>query len=200
MSLPLLVAADLVAVSILVFGLYFPRYRRRDMVVAILGLNIGVMAVAMALSSADVGAGLGLGLFGVLSIIRLRSNELEQEDIAYYFTALALGLLGGISVTPTMLTPVLMAAILLALYIGDNPRLFVGSRNQVMTIDRAHLDEAALTAELEEMLGAEVTRVRVKKVDMINDSTVVDVRFRLRPAPVDRLDDAPALSRIGVRR
>ncbi len=36
------------AVTVLVFGLYFPRYRRRDMVVAILGLNVGVMAVATA--------------------------------------------------------------------------------------------------------------------------------------------------------
>jgi hypothetical protein len=107
MSNAALVIADLVAITVLVFSLYFPRYRRRDMVVAILGLNVGVMAVATALSTAEVsaGLGLGLGLFGVLSIIRLRSSELAQEDIAYYFTALAIGLLGGISVTPAWVTP-----------------------------------------------------------------------------------------------
>ena len=37
-----------------------------------------------------------LGLFGVLSIIRLRSEELAQHEVAYYFAALALGLLGGL--------------------------------------------------------------------------------------------------------
>ena len=149
------------------------------MVVAILGLNVGVMAVATALSSAEVSAGLGLGLFGVLSIIRLRSSELEQEEIAYYFSALAIGLLGGISVSPLWLTPMLMAAVLAALFIGDHPRMLAGSRNQVMTLDSAYTNETALTARLESLLGARVVRLRIKKVDLINDSTIVDVRFRL---------------------
>ena len=88
---PVLIVADLLAVSILVFALYFPRHRRRDLIVAFLGVNVGVMAVSAVLSTGTVGAGLGLGLFGVLSIIRLRSSELGQHEIAYYFSALALG-------------------------------------------------------------------------------------------------------------
>ena len=70
------------------------------MVLAIVSINVGVLAVALVLSRADVTAGLGLGLFGVLSIIRLRSQELDQEEVAYYFSAIALGLLGGVRITP----------------------------------------------------------------------------------------------------
>jgi hypothetical protein len=96
-----IIAIDLVATGILVFGLYFPRHRRRDMVVAYLGLNVGVLTVALALSAnTSIGTGFGLGLFGALSIIRLRSSELGHEEVAYYFAALALGLLGGIEVDP----------------------------------------------------------------------------------------------------
>ena len=54
-----LFSIDLLAVSLLVFGLYFPRHRRRDLVVAYLGVNVGVLAVAGSLSSSTVGAGLG---------------------------------------------------------------------------------------------------------------------------------------------
>ena len=50
--------------------------------VAFLGVNVGVLAVCLVLGSATVGAGLGLGLFGVLSIIRLRSDEIAQHEIA----------------------------------------------------------------------------------------------------------------------
>lgn len=185
MSQPALVIADLVAVTVLVFALYFPRYRRRDMVVAILGLNIGVMAVSTALSAAQVNAGLGLGLFGVLSIIRLRSSELEQEEVAYYFSALAIGLLGGISVSPMWVTPALMAATIVALFVGDHPRLFAANRNQVITLDAAYTDEPAMIARLEQLLGGSVKRLKVKKVDLINDSTVVDVRFVLKPVVVN---------------
>ena len=97
MSSLLIIAADLAAIAILTFGVYFPRHHRRDLVVAFLGVNVGVLAVSMVLGSSTVGVGLGLGLFGVLSIIRLRSDEIAQHEIAYYFAALALGLLAGLS-------------------------------------------------------------------------------------------------------
>ena len=187
MSPAALVTADLLAITVLVFGLYFPRYRRRDMVVAILGLNVGVMAVATALSTAEVSAGLGLGLFGVLSIIRLRSSELAQEDIAYYFTALAIGLLGGISVSPPWITPALMGAILVTLFVADHPRLFRSHRSQTITLDTAYPDERAAIVHLETLLGAEVTRLRVKKLDLVQDTTVVDVCFKL-PRDLARRD------------
>ena len=79
---------------------YFRRYYRRDLVLAYMALNVGVLAVTMLLSSSSAGAGLGLGLFGILSIIRLRSNSITQEEVAYYFVALALGLVGGCTRTP----------------------------------------------------------------------------------------------------
>lgn len=181
MTQPSLVIIDVIALAALAFGLYFPRYRRKDMVVAIVGLNVGVMAVATALSSSNIGAGLGLGLFGVLSIIRLRSAELAQEEIAYYFTALAIGLLGGIQVSPTWLTPALMIVILVALFLGDHPRLFADNRNQIVTLDRAYTDEVALAADLETLLGGSVTRLKIRKTNLITHTTVVDVRYRITP-------------------
>jgi len=180
----LIIAANIVAITVLVFRLYYPRYRRKDMVVAILSLNIGVMAVATALASAEVSAGLGLGLFGVLSIIRLRSSELAQEEVAYYFSALALGLLAGFEVNPVWLTPALMASLLIALYVGDHPLLFADTRHQLMNLDSAYTSEPELIARLEGLLGAEVLRVTIKKVDLVNDTTSVDVRYRLVERPV----------------
>lgn len=182
-----LVAIDVVAVSVLAFGLYFRRYRRRDIVVAIIGLNIGVLAVATALASSDLSVAFGFGLFGVLSIIRLRSAELNQEEVAYYFSALAIGLLGGVEVEPAWSAPLMIALILVALFIADNPRLFPRDRRQVITLDQAHSDEAVLTRQLEDQLGATVSRLTVRKLDMVKGTTVVDVRYRLdsskTPAP-----------------
>lgn len=177
-----MIAADLVAVVVLVFVLYFPRHGRRDMVVALLGINVGVMSVATVLSESTVSAGVGLGLFGVLSIIRLRSQELDQEEIVYYFSALALGLLGGINVDPAWIAPSLMAAIVAVMLVGDHPRLFPQTRNQTVTLDAAYADEAELTLRLEDLLGGSIRRVKVKRLDLVNDTTVVAVRYDVEPA------------------
>ncbi|MBW0252736.1 DUF4956 domain-containing protein [Cellulomonas sp. PS-H5] len=181
MPAAVLFAADLVAIAVLTFALYFPRHRRRDLVVAFLGVNVGVLAVAGALSTSTVGAGLGLGLFGVLSIIRLRSSEIDQREVAYYFAALALGLIGGLGSSLGALALVLMAMVLVALYAGDHPRLLRGYRQQVVVVDRAFGDHAALVAHLEQLLGARVHGATVQRLDLVDDTTVVDVRYAAPP-------------------
>src|SRR3954467_14352966 len=152
MSPFLLPAADLVAITLLTFGVYFPRHRRRDLVVAYLAVNVGVLAVATVLADSTVGAGLGLGLFGVLAIIRLRSTELDQHEVAYYFSALALGLLGGLGTGDPLLSGGLMALIVAVLFAAGPPRLLRRHRRQVMVLDTAFPDERALVAHLEGLL------------------------------------------------
>ena len=182
---------DLIAVTVLAVGIYFPRHRRRELVVAYLGVNVGVLAVTATLSSTSVGAGLGLGLFGVLSIIRLRSTELAQEEVAYYFSALALGLLGGLPSDPLWVTASLMGLVLVVMLVGDHSRLLPRYGSQLMTLDRAITNRTALVAHLEQILGARVHVAIVHKVDLVQDTTVVEVRHRL---PV-RASSVPTLGR-----
>ena len=175
------IGLDIVALSILVGALYVPRHGRRDLVAAYIGVNVGVLAVTLLLSTSDnVGAGLGLGLFGVLSIIRLRSSSLAQGEVAYFFAALALGLLGGIK-THLIIVAILMALLLASLWVGDHPALMRHNRNQVVTLDRAISDENELITELEDLLGAQVRSVDLKSLDLVNDTTIVEVHYRLHP-------------------
>lgn len=178
----ILIAVDLVAALILALGLYYPRHRRRDLVVAFLGVNIGVLAVTSVLGGAEIAAGLGLGLFGVLSIIRLRSSEISQREVAYYFSALAMGLIGGLSASTVVVPSLLIALILVVMWAADHPALLARSRHQVVRLDRAITDESELRAELSDRLGATVTAATVQQLDLVNDSTLVDVRFRVDPA------------------
>ena len=187
-DLPLTLAyigSDLVAITLLVGALYIPRHGRRDLVAAYIGVNVGVLAVTLLLSTSEsVGAGLGLGLFGVLSIIRLRSSSLAQGEVAYFFAALALGLLGGIKgkhISHLIIVAILMLLILASLWVGDHPALLRRNRNQVVTLDRAISDENELITELEDLLGAHVRSVDLKSLDLVNDTTIVEVHYRLRP-------------------
>ena len=152
------IGADLVALAVLVGALYIRRHSRKDLMSAYVGVNVGVLAVTLLLATASVGAGLGLGLFGVLSIIRLRSTQLTQHEVAYFFAALALGLLGGIG-APLTTTAALMALVVASLWISDHPALLRRNRHQVIMIDHAITDETALTAHLTNLLGARIRSI-----------------------------------------
>ncbi|MBX3098734.1 MAG: DUF4956 domain-containing protein [Salinibacterium sp.] len=185
MDQAIMIGIDLIAIAAMTFGLYFPRHRRRDLVVAYLVVNVGVLAVAAILGTATVGLGVGLGLFGVLSIIRLRSSEISQHELAYYFAALALGLLAGLSTTINPVVVALMALVVAAVALGDSPALFRRYRQQTIVMDRAYSNEPELRVELERMLAAKVHRVNVLRLDTVNDTTTVEVRFQLADSVVD---------------
>ncbi|MDQ0736122.1 DUF4956 domain-containing protein [Arthrobacter agilis] len=199
MNILILIAADLLAITLLTFGLYLRRHRRRDLVVSYLGMNVGVLAVATALSGSAAGVGLGLGLFGVLSIIRLRSTELAQHEVAYYFSALALGLIAGLGAEPLWLPLALMGLILAVMVIGDHARVLPAYRHQIVVLDQAISDEGVLTARLAEVLDARIHSATVSELDLVNDRTVVEVRYeaasmppRAVPAPAVTLPDSAA--------
>jgi hypothetical protein len=179
MSELVLLGAEIVAVTLLVLLLYFPRHRRRDLVVAYFGVNIGVLAVADALrtSTAGTGLGLGLALFGVLSIIRLRSTELDQHEVAYFFSALALGLLGALDTSSIWRNIALMGLIIVVMAVVEMLPVLGRYRQQIVVLDSAVTDEIELVARLEQLLGAKVHSARPQRIDLINDSTVVDVRY-----------------------
>jgi hypothetical protein len=183
MSQFILIAGNYAGILILTFGIYFLRHRRRDMVVAYLGINTGVLAISSVLTSVDATVGLGIGLFGVLSVIRLRSDELDQREVAYYFAALALGLLGGTKVTSYDVSLALMGAVLVTMWAGDHPRLLGRYQVRQLTLDRAFVDERQLIAYLGNLLEAKVRGVSVKRIDLVNDTTQVEVRFETVGTP-----------------
>ncbi|GAA2165321.1 uncharacterized protein DUF4956 [Humibacillus xanthopallidus] len=179
--------ADVVAITVVV-TIYVRRHQRRDLLLSYIALNMGILTVTAALADASVGASLGLGLFGILSIIRLRSDSITQEEIAYYFIALALGLVAGLHPGTPYLTPTVCVVLVVVMFVADHPALLAKSRRQLVTIDAAIADERELRTELEQRLGADVRHFIVQELDFVRDLTVVDVRFRegvrpCRPSP-----------------
>jgi hypothetical protein len=184
--------ADILAIGLLAYGVYFRRHFRADLLLAYVALNIGVLTVTSVLTSGRAGLGLGLGLFGILSIIRLRSTSITQQEVAYYFVSLAMGLIAGLHPDPVWLAPVLSGVLVAVMFVVDHPRMAAQTLRQTITLDHAYPDLLHLRTALEQLLGAEVKHVVVSELDMVRDVTVVDVRYRVtgsvaRPARVHEL-------------
>ncbi|MDR2378869.1 MAG: DUF4956 domain-containing protein [Bifidobacteriaceae bacterium] len=168
--------ADAAAITVLVLVLYYPRHRRRDLVAAFLAVNVGVMAVAAALAATSVNVGLGLGLFGVLALIRLRSAELQQHEIAYYFASLALGLIGGLASPMGWAAVVFMVAVVVVLGAADWRGGARPNRVRTVVLPGLHPGGPELDRQLAALFGAEPLLASVRKLDAVRQETVVAVR------------------------
>ena len=81
------------------------------------------------------------------------------------------------SVTP--LLGGLIVLILAALAFGDSKLVFGRYTSQTVQLDRAIADPDELKEVLAQRLGASVASVRVVKLDLVNDLTLVDVRSKV---------------------
>src|SRR3712207_5892005 len=90
------------------------------------------------------GLALGIGLFGALSIIRLRSEEISYFEVAYFFTALALAIVNGVGRESHGFALAASAVILatIAVMEGFRPRRPV--RRVSVVLDQVFADERAL--------------------------------------------------------
>ena len=177
MTTLILMIADLGAISFLVFGVFARRHSRRDLIPAYLIINVGLAAVMQVLYSSTAALGVGIGLFGVLSIIRLRSVEIGHREVAYYFASLVLGLLAGAPTENLAASLGLMTMVVAVVLIADLPKL-CATHTQTITLDHVVTSESLLREELRTLLGAEIVHINPISADVVNDLTRVEVTYR----------------------
>ena len=169
---------DVAAIFVMAYALYFRRHRRADLLLGYVTLNIGLFVAMSVLITVRVDIALGFGLFAILSIIRLRSSTVTQQEVAYYFVALVLGLVNGMNLPDRPLVVLVNVLLLMTMFVVDSKPLRERTRRVGITLDVVHADDAALVADLERRLGGRVVRHQVDEVDYVRDITVVDVRYR----------------------
>jgi hypothetical protein len=113
-------AVDVSSIFLKAYVLYFRRHRRADLLLAYVTLNIGIFVVISLLYMVRADIALGFGLFAILSIIRLRSSAVTQQEVAYYFVALVLGLVNGLRLDDQWLVAAVNALLLMTMFIVDS--------------------------------------------------------------------------------
>jgi hypothetical protein len=171
-------AIDVVAVVALAYGIHARTSRRRDVAAALVALNIGLLVVLTALMAMpNAGTGgltVGFGLFAVLSIIRLRSEASSLTEVAYFFTALALGVVNGVDFGDFGLMALLDVVLVGGMAVLELTRRSDGAERQVIVADEVFDSRAELVRHLSRRLGVRVVELRVLEVDIVRETTRVE--------------------------
>lgn len=175
---------DLVAVAVVVRGIYLRAYPRQEYAFTFWLLNLVTFAVACTLAGVRVELGLSLGLFAVFGILRYRTEALRIRDLTYLFTMIGFAILNGVAANAralahaALIDATLIAAIA-ALEFGPARR---GEDSVTVRYDRVELlapaQREALLEDLSRRLGVPCERVIIEHVDLMHDSAELVVTFR----------------------
>src|SRR4051795_8288969 len=139
---------DVISMLLLVGWLYRRRVAAPEMALVFTALNIGLFAAVPTIGAGHFPSGIGFGLFGLLSLVRLRSAAFTLQDVAYTFVALVLALVNGLPERSLLVAVLLDVVLLAAMWVVDETRSTPSSRLMRVTLDVAVTDLAVAGAEV----------------------------------------------------
>jgi hypothetical protein len=108
-----------VVLFILIRGIFYRYYKKKDFSFILYLMGIMIFLLCILLRQADISMGVGFGLFGLFSILRFRSKNLDFKPMAYLFVAIGTSAINALG---TFYNPVrgpilINAVILIAVYL-----------------------------------------------------------------------------------
>ena len=175
-------AIDVVAMVALVFGMYYRRYRDKELVTAAALFNVFAFAVLTILSNVQFSVAAGFGLFAILALFSLRSEQISKTEITYFFGSIAIAVICSVQGTTIAFVAAVVTLILIAAWIIDHPRILRSADGVKITLDKidAHAlsNPEVMRADLSARLGVEVMSYQIVALDYINDMARINVFYR----------------------
>lgn len=173
---------DASAMVTLLFGLYYRRYRDKELVTAASMFNIFAFCVLTILSSVEFSVAAGFGLFAILALFSLRSEQITKIEITYFFGSISIAVICSVQGTTLPLVALVSGLVLVGAYILDHPRILKSADGVKITLDKidshALSDPELMRADLSARLGVEVMSYQITSLDFINDMARISVFFR----------------------
>lgn len=174
---------DTVAMIILVFGMYYRRYRDKELATAASMFNIMAFAVLTVLSSVQFSLAAGFGLFAILALFSLRSEQIGKIEISYFFGSIAIAVICSVAGTSLGFVTLITLFVLAGAWIIDHPRMLQSSHSARITLDsiEPHIlsNPVALTAELSERLGVNVLNFQITELNYVNDLARLNIFYNV---------------------
>ncbi len=175
-------ALNIVAMTILVFGFFYRRYRDKELVTAASLFNIFAFGVLTILGSVEFSLAAGFGLFAILALFTLRSEQITKIEITYFFGAVAIAVICSIQGTTLLFVGAVITLVLLGAYIFDHPRILKSVDGIKITLDKIEHDALSnpnkMRSDLSERLGVEVMSYQIVALNYITDMAQISVFYR----------------------
>ncbi|MBR3876766.1 MAG: DUF4956 domain-containing protein [Bacteroidaceae bacterium] len=175
---------NLIAIMIVVRGLYYPKCKRGEFFFTYILIAISTFMLIYVLGDVKLKAGIALGLFAIFSIIRYRTEQVAIREMTYLFIIIAISAINGLIVSELSYGEVLIINILfiLSIWICESKLLISHYSYKVIKYDNVKLitpdKKDELIADLEKRTGLKIEKVEVGAIDFLKDAAIIKMYYK----------------------
>jgi len=172
---------DLLSVSIIVFSIYLPNYRKRDHLFTFFMFDVVIYIITYLLSKVEMSFGAAFGLFAVFSLLRYRTENISEKDMTYLLLFIAMGLINSTVKGTYFESAILNGILILSAWVLDGGVLVKNEKTQTIYYEKIEnvRDERAdiLKQDLIDRTGLNIHKVSVVYIDFVRDSAEVKIYY-----------------------
>ena len=176
-------AVNLIALTILIRYLYYPKTKRKDYLFTYYLIGMITFFLCFGLKKLDIDTGMGLGLFAIFGIIRYRTDAIEIKEMTYLFLIIGVSVVNALASNQISISEMLIinTATILLTYGLENLWLVKHETRKTINYERIDLivpekhDE--MLADLVARTGIQINRFEIGKIDFLNDTAQVRIFY-----------------------
>lgn len=176
-------AVNLVAMTILIRLLYYPKTKRKDYLFTYYLIGTITFMICFGLKKLDIDTGMGLGLFAIFGILRYRTDAIEIKEMTYLFMVIGVSVINSLASNKISIAEMaLMNFTLIAITYGlENLWLLKHETRKTVLYEKIELIKPehyeTMKSDLENRIGLKINRFEVGKVDFLRDVAQVMIFY-----------------------
>ena len=183
-DLLLRLAYNLAAAVIIIRFIYYPKEKKREYLFTFFIFNILIFFVCTFLKSIIINIGFAFGLFAIFTILRYRTETIPIREMTYQFLIITLGAINGLASIGTWHLQLLFInlTVVVFTFILDSNLLLKEEHSKPILYEKIELIKPekrdALLVDLRERTGLDIYRIKINKIDFLQDTAIITVYYR----------------------
>src|SRR5688572_7400182 len=173
----------LIILIILIFGIYYTTYRRKNFVFTFFLIGSIVFFLSYVMSKLNLSMGFSLGLFAIFRIIRYRTELIPIREMTYLFIIIGLSVLNGLTKNTLSFTEAALLNLLIIATVFVFEKLLNLRTESFKVIVYEKLDllaigkEEELKLDVRQRTNIPVERVEIVKYNFTKNSALLKVYY-----------------------
>lgn len=169
--------------SIIIRGLYFDSFRKRDYLFTYYMIGIIVFFLCFTLKKYELDLGMALGLFAIFGIIRYRTNPVEIKEMTYLFVIIGVSVINSLANQKMSYAEILGSNVMIVAGLYIIERVWLVKHISEKQIDYEVIENIkpenyqALKSDLESRTGLSIETIEIGNVDFLRDSAKITITY-----------------------